>query len=125
MTRHQQLTHPEYVEGCFGCKAGSIMLSPAVELRVQGDGTYRTQRIHGSLAGDMAAYKRLRAEGHQPPHIRGSAFLERQADHPFEIARGKVYRGAAGTAFKEAIDMLADHGVDPTTPQDTPKPVEV
>jgi hypothetical protein len=24
---HQKLTHPEFVEGCFGCKAGTLRLS--------------------------------------------------------------------------------------------------
>lgn len=24
MSLHRQLTHPEFVEGCFGCKAGTL-----------------------------------------------------------------------------------------------------
>lgn len=27
MNLHQKRTHPEYVEGCFGCKAGSLHLA--------------------------------------------------------------------------------------------------
>ena len=27
MNLHQKQTHPEYVEGCFGCKAGTLRLS--------------------------------------------------------------------------------------------------
>jgi hypothetical protein len=27
MTLHQRQVHPEYVEGCFGCKVGQLQLS--------------------------------------------------------------------------------------------------
>lgn len=27
MTLHQERTHPEYVEGCFGCKAATLNLA--------------------------------------------------------------------------------------------------
>jgi hypothetical protein len=27
MTLHQIQTHPEYVEGCFGCKVGTLELN--------------------------------------------------------------------------------------------------
>jgi hypothetical protein len=125
MTLHQQRTHPSYVEGCFGCKAASLQIGPAaMPVYSAGRPNYLTQRRHGSLSRDMEAYKRLRREGHQPPHISGSAFLERQADHPFEITRGKVYRGEAGRYFKEAIDMFDDNGFDPAMPHAEPKPVE-
>jgi hypothetical protein len=30
MTLHRKQTHPEYVEGCFGCKVGELELSVGV-----------------------------------------------------------------------------------------------
>lgn len=118
-----QRTHPGLdVPGCFGCKVSTVQIGPAaMPTYSEGRPNYRTQRRHGNLGADMEAYRRLRREGHQPPHISGSAFLERQADHPFEITRGKVYRGEAGRYFKEAIDALADNGFDPAVPRTEPK----
>ncbi len=28
MSLHRERTHPEYVEGCFGCKASTVDLNP-------------------------------------------------------------------------------------------------
>lgn len=42
------------------------------------------------LAKDLAAYKRLRMEGMQPPRVDGSAQLEKEAITPLEIQTGVV-----------------------------------
>jgi|TARA_B100001559_G_scaffold116476_1_gene97824 hypothetical protein len=42
---------------------------------------------------DMAAYKRLRSEGLQPPTIDGSAHLESRARTPYEIKAGTLLQG--------------------------------
>jgi hypothetical protein len=39
---------------------------------------------------DMPAYKRLRADGLQPPRIDGCADLEKRATEPVEIETGRV-----------------------------------
>jgi len=116
---HQQRTHPEYVEGCFGCKAGSLVLDTA-------DRGSRQYRFAASVTpeADMNAYARLRRQGLQPPKINGCATLERHADHEYEITRGKLYPGQRGRQLKEAITMLDDGGFNPTMAYTDPKPVE-
>ena len=44
---------------------------------------------------DMPAYKELRAQGLQPPHIDGSAELAAKAETRFEVESGKVLPGQA------------------------------
>jgi hypothetical protein len=44
---------------------------------------------------DMPAYKRLRADGLQPPHIDGSAVLERDARTETEVAMGRIFSDPA------------------------------
>jgi hypothetical protein len=124
LTLHQRRTHPEYVEDCFGCKVGSLTVSAAVELRVQNDGNYRWAHKMQREERDMDAYRRLRREGHQPPHIAGCARLEARADHPYEVTRGKLYPGEAHRKLKEAMTLMDDQGFNPTVPQDQPIEVE-
>lgn len=54
------------------------------------------------LAKDMDAYKRMRAEGLQPPRINGSRDLEQRADHPEQIATGMT------NVKPEAFERFAD-----------------
>lgn len=61
----------------------SLVVRPVVSaLRVQ----------EKSEAADMAAYKRLRADGVQPNAIEGSAALERDASTRLEVEHGHVVR---------------------------------
>lgn len=46
---HQRRTHPIYVDGCFGCRAHTLLYSPAIELRVQTSGDYAAQRRVGEI----------------------------------------------------------------------------
>lgn len=39
---------------------------------------------------DMAAYKRLRADGVQPRNIDGSAVVEQRAEHAYQVETGFV-----------------------------------
>jgi hypothetical protein len=43
------------------------------------------------MNADLPAYRRLRDEGLQPPHVGGSAALERDATDPIEVNTGKIY----------------------------------
>lgn len=54
------------------------------------------------LSQDLAAYKRLRTEGLQPPRVDGSAQLERDAVTPLEIQTGVV---KANLPAKERLAM--------------------
>lgn len=55
MNLHQERTHPEYVDGCFGCKAATLRLANA-EIR---SWAHRTE-------GELNAYRDARKYGIQP-----------------------------------------------------------
>lgn len=55
---------------------------------------------------DLPAYRRLRDEGLQPPHVGGSAALERDATDPIEVNTGRVY-GEKLPLVKEWSSALA------------------
>ncbi len=55
MNLHQQRTHPEYVDGCFGCKASTLRLS---------NGQIRAW-AHGNEK-ELNAYRDARKYGIQP-----------------------------------------------------------
>ncbi len=57
MSLHQIRVHPEFVEGCFGCKIGTLELAP---------GDARKQIAQKKWDGELAAYRAARAEGIQP-----------------------------------------------------------
>jgi hypothetical protein len=62
MNLHKKQKHPEYVEGCFGCKIGTLELSPGdASGRIIASGT--TQKKWDS---ELAFYKDARAQGVQP-----------------------------------------------------------
>jgi len=82
----------EFVEGCFVCKVSTIAF---------GSGTAPTRRPGAESVEarekrwnkDMPAYKALRAQGLQPPHIDGSAELMAKAETRFEVESGQVLQG--------------------------------
>jgi hypothetical protein len=57
MGLHQKQTHPEYVEGCFGCKIQLLELSPGDASRPVSDKKW---------TGELQAYRDARAQGMQP-----------------------------------------------------------
>jgi hypothetical protein len=60
---------------------------------------------------DADAYARLRRDGHQPPHVSGSATLEAEASMPMEIEMGKVFDKKDKDAAKEGWDMSYEIGL--------------
>jgi len=76
-------THPEFVPGCWGCKAASLHLSP---------GYTATKRRETDLDRDLDAYARMRRNGVQPINITGAARLELSdtregIEMPHQVAR--------------------------------------
>jgi hypothetical protein len=59
MSLHQQQVHPEFVEGCFGCKVGTLQLTP-------GDATTRLNMSPRKWDKELQAYRNARAQGIQP-----------------------------------------------------------
>jgi hypothetical protein len=62
MNLHQKQKHPEFVEGCFGCKVGTLQMNAGdAKGNIIASGT--TQKKWDS---ELAFYKQARAEGIQP-----------------------------------------------------------
>jgi hypothetical protein len=100
---HQRRTHPTYVEGCFGCKAGTLTTAA-----VSGPVSELAQRER-VLAQDMDAYKRMRRQGLQPGHLAGSATVEREARNPLEIRHPRIIgmNEEARQHAQNAVDVAA------------------
>ena len=59
MSLHRLKTHPEYVEGCFGCKASTLDLNP-------GEASSRLTMSAKKWDNELALYRSARAQGIQP-----------------------------------------------------------
>ncbi len=79
---------------CFGCKAGSVMVSSRAMPTRRGS-TIQGLELERKHATDIAAYKRLRHEGYQPKATKGAARLEATAVSNYEIETGKDLKGDA------------------------------
>jgi hypothetical protein len=100
-------THPTYVEGCFACKITQVSVS-ATAMPGRKPETISSIAQERHWNEDMAAYKRLRADGVQPPQIDNCKVLERHAEHEKQITMGKLYDPKK---IKQADAMSADLGV--------------
>lgn len=64
------------------------------------------------LARDRDSYKRLRANGIQPPHVGGSDHLEKHASMPIEVEMGWVAKTKQGKALaKEGVERSREIGL--------------
>jgi len=59
MTLHQEREHPEFVEGCFGCKVGAISVS-------SGAANSDFSMSPKAWDAELQAYRNVRAQGIQP-----------------------------------------------------------
>lgn len=59
MSLHRRTTHPEYVEGCFGCKVSTLEMG-------LGDANSKTTMSTTKWDAELKAYKDARAQGIQP-----------------------------------------------------------
>ena len=59
MNLHQIQKHPEYVEGCFGCKVGTLVMNA-------GDANSNLQVSTRKWDRELEAYRTARAQGIQP-----------------------------------------------------------
>lgn len=103
--------HPEYVDGCFGCKAGTISIS-ATALENRGAAVRVADAKDKALDGDLAAYKRLRANGLQPKNIDGSASLEKSdIKGQFDIDLGHIVPKDQESRVREGFDLAREQGL--------------
>lgn len=62
-----------------------------------------------NLARDREAYRRLRAQGLQPPQVAGSSVLETHAQTQFEVDHGRLFPDKATQAkVREGLDRAAE-----------------
>jgi hypothetical protein len=59
MSLHRERTHPEFVEGCFGCMASTIDLNA-------GEATSRMDMSSKKWDNELALYRTARSQGIQP-----------------------------------------------------------
>jgi hypothetical protein len=59
MSLHRERTHPEFVEGCFGCKASTLDLNP-------GEANSRLTMSAKKWDKELALYRTARSQGIQP-----------------------------------------------------------
>lgn len=75
----------------------------------------RTRTVNSKddqLARDRDAYKRLRRDGLQPPHVHGSEQLERDATMPIEVEMGWTAKTKTGKALAaEGVERSQELGV--------------
>jgi hypothetical protein len=119
---HQERTHPVPVDGCAQCRWSSVQLTPSATPSRIGDSRQYTFQQNFAAEfhnGDREAYRRLRANGVQPPRIAGSAHLERHASSRFEIESGQVMPDQKG--LRDALSVCDDAGMDPLKPAITEK----
>lgn len=60
MSLHQRQVHPEFVEGCFGCKIGTLELNPG-DAGIADSGT-----TNKKWNKELQDYRDARAQGIQP-----------------------------------------------------------
>jgi hypothetical protein len=85
MSLHRRTTHPEYVEGCFGCKVSTL------EMGV-GDANSKVSMSTTKWDAELKAYKDARAQGIQPD---GTSMKQVQKAVDISQKTGKAY-GAKG-----------------------------
>jgi hypothetical protein len=83
MSLHRQRTHPEFVEGCFGCKASTLELHP-------GDAAHMREVPRKKWDAELNAYADARRQGIQPA---GTSMKAIKDAHKASENLGKAYNG--------------------------------
>lgn len=78
---------------------------------ILGKRTVAANHKDSTLERDMAAYKRLRADGLQPAHIAGSAALEQTATIPLELEMGKTFTKKEMPHVRQGIEISEQIGL--------------
>lgn len=81
MSLHQEQTHPEYVEGCFGCKISTLELG-------LGDANSKASMSKTKWDAELKAYKNAREQGIQPA---GTSMKQIQKAVEISDKTGKAY----------------------------------
>ena len=107
MSLHRRTTHPEFVEGCFGCKVSTLQLSP-------GDAAHTKMVSSKKWDAELNAYASARAQGIQPD---GTSMKKIEAAVKASENMGKAYDGGTAVASaqrlqdKKTLKALKETGV--------------
>lgn len=107
MSLHRQLVHPEFVEGCFGCKVGTLQMNA-------GDAAGNKLVSSKKWNAELNAYSNARAQGIQPD---GTSMTKIQAAIKASDNMGKAYDGGNTIASsrrlqdKKTVKALKETGV--------------
>ena len=75
-------THPTLdIDGCFACRISGLTIGVSDKFKSE-------NARESTLSKDLAAYKRLRADGTQPKSIDGSANVESRAQEKWQVDSG-------------------------------------
>lgn len=106
-------THPTYQEGCDVCRYSTVGVAPsATPTRKGGAEAARINATEKEWAKDHRAYRAIRANGMQPPHVKGAAQLENASDK-LEIEAGALFptpeaRKTVREQLRHAADFTAE-----------------
>jgi hypothetical protein len=81
MSLHRQQTHPEFVEGCFGCKISTLSLNA-------GEANSNLTMSSKKWDKELQAYRDARAQGIQPA---GTSMTKVQEAVKISNETGKAY----------------------------------
>jgi hypothetical protein len=107
MSLHRRTTHPEFVEGCFGCKVSTLQLSP-------GDAAHTKMVSSKKWDAELNAYANARAQGIQPD---GTSMKKIEAAVKASENMGTAYDGGTAVASaqrlqdKKTVKALKETGV--------------
>ncbi len=105
MGLHQERDHPEYVEGCFGCKIGTLQTST-------GDANSMKTMATKKWDGELQSYRDARAQGIQPG---GTSKKAVEASLKASETLGKAYNGEtmikANKINKKTATVMKELGV--------------
>ena len=106
MSLHRQRTHPEFVEGCFGCKASTLELHP-------GDASSMRVVSRKKWDAELNAYADARRQGIQPA---GTSMKAIKDAHKASENLGKPYNGekmapAHRLANKKVANAISKLGI--------------
>ena len=87
--KHREV-HPNLdVEDCFGCRIAGVSFASSSMPSRRGQAAAINAKER-SWHKDMDAYKRLRRDGLQPPHIDGARELEQKATDRIQVETGML-----------------------------------
>lgn len=96
MSLHKKQTHPEYVEGCFGCKISTLELGVGDAARDIPDKKWNAE---------LQAYRDARAQGMQPA---GTRMSDVEAAYSASETLGKAYNAETMPKTKDINKKTAE-----------------